>query len=220
MHSHIRILAIPLTSPCRTLFALTQSNLSTNADVVGYLAPIFAASSPNATALAEGLMATYPDDPRGGQPAGSPFDTGSNNNLYPQYKRLAAVSGDLVFNLPRRIFLRALSVGSGVTTWSYLATYLHGTSFLGTPHGSDLAFNMASDNSSIVNTIQGYYISFITQLDPNALQAQTGLIEWPRWELDDPVLLEIGKSENGYLSDTYRNATYQYMLEHGPEFRT
>ena len=48
-------------------------------------------------------MALYPSDPA----QGSPFDTGVDNALSPQYKRLAALQGDLAFQAPRRFFLRA-----------------------------------------------------------------------------------------------------------------
>ena len=36
---------------------------------------------------------------------GSPFHTGYMNALTPQYKRVAAIQGDLVFQAPRRFFL-------------------------------------------------------------------------------------------------------------------
>ena len=37
---------------------------------------------------------------------GSPFGTGKFNALTPQFKRLAAFQGDLVFQAPRRWFLQ------------------------------------------------------------------------------------------------------------------
>ena len=40
---------------------------------------------------------------------GSPFGTGGLNVLTPEFKRLAAFDGDLVFHAPRRLFLNQLS---------------------------------------------------------------------------------------------------------------
>lgn len=40
---------------------------------------------------------------------GSPFDTGSANAITPQFKRIAAFTGDLIFQGPRRFFLGAIS---------------------------------------------------------------------------------------------------------------
>ena len=59
------------------------------------------------------LLQLYPDDIR----AGSPFNTGIFNALTPQYKRLAAIQGDLVFTAPRRFFLEQRS--SKQPTWSF-----------------------------------------------------------------------------------------------------
>ncbi|PBP25458.1 lipase 4 [Diplocarpon rosae] len=82
-----------------TLFALAPANLSSTADLIGYLAAEF---FPDATpAQVAALVATYPADPA----AGSPFGTGDRYRLYPQYKRLAALLGDLTFTLTRRLLL-------------------------------------------------------------------------------------------------------------------
>lgn len=61
----------------------------------------------------EQLFAAYPSE----LSEGSPFDTGSANNLTSQYKRLAAFQGDLVFQAPRRFFLQQRSASQ--STWSY-----------------------------------------------------------------------------------------------------
>jgi acetylcholinesterase len=47
----------------------------------------------------------YPSDPA----AGSPFDTGDANAVTPEFKRLAAFQGDLVFQAPRRFFINERS---------------------------------------------------------------------------------------------------------------
>ena len=49
----------------------------------------------------ESILDLYPADIT----QGSPFDTGILNALTPQFKRMAAMQGDLVFQAPRRFFL-------------------------------------------------------------------------------------------------------------------
>jgi len=48
---------------------------------------------------------------------GSPYGTGGANQVTPQWKRLSSIQGDLVFQAPRRMFLKSLSPGQN--TWSY-----------------------------------------------------------------------------------------------------
>jgi len=48
---------------------------------------------------------------------GSPYGTGKANQLTPQWKRLSSIQGDLVFQCPRRMFLKSLSPRQD--TWSY-----------------------------------------------------------------------------------------------------
>jgi carboxylesterase type B len=78
------------------------------------------------------LVATYPDDASDG----SPFRTLILNEWYPQYKRIAAILGDLTFTLTRRAFLN--TVATAVPSWSYLASYDYGTPVLGSFHAGDI----------------------------------------------------------------------------------
>ena len=54
------------------------------------------------TSLLDDILTGYPEDPS----LGSPFDTGSNNTLTPENKRIAAILGDLLFQAPRRFLLQ------------------------------------------------------------------------------------------------------------------
>lgn len=51
------------------------------------------------------LLTLYPSDPA----AGSPFGTGDNNTFTPEYKRIAALQGDWIFQVPRRNLLEIYS---------------------------------------------------------------------------------------------------------------
>lgn len=69
---------------------------------------------PNAsTSELDQLLELYPQDVT----QGSPFDTGHQNALTPQYKRLASIQGDLLLIAPRRFFLQERS--GKQPTWSY-----------------------------------------------------------------------------------------------------
>ena len=63
------------------------------------------------------LLTLYPSDIT----QGSPFGTSTNNAVTPQFKRLAALQGDLLFQAPRRFFLQQRS--GRQNAWSYCRSY-------------------------------------------------------------------------------------------------
>lgn len=63
------------------------------------------------------ILSLYPEDPT----IGSPYFTDSNLfGLTPSYKRAASLIGDLLFEAPRRHFLRETPKDFGVPSWSYM----------------------------------------------------------------------------------------------------
>jgi len=194
-----------------TLFSLTQSNISTTAELVTYLQSYF--PDPTGQALVPGLVATYPDDPS----AGSPFRTGVLNNVYPQFKRLAAILGDITFTLARRSYLETVS--STVPAWSYLDTHLYGTPILGTFHATDLLslyFGVPAPSPRI--TIQTYYTSFAYYLDPNKISG-VSQIQWPQYTSVGGNLLDVGLLSNTLTPDTFRQASYEYLRQYSDQLR-
>ncbi|KAG9948611.1 lipase 3 precursor, partial [Aureobasidium melanogenum] len=186
-----------------TLFSLVQNNITTDAQVIDYVAAAYPDTPKSVMAT---LVATYPNDPS----AGSPFRTGLLNNIYPQYKRLAAILGDLVFNLRRRQVLYAVS--STMPSWSYLDSHLYGTAVLGTFHASDVLSSFDSVGGiTTQKTYLDYYTSFINFLDPNALGSAAPLIEWPRYNTTTPTLLNLQAVGNTLLPDTYRSASFNAL---------
>ena len=116
-----------------TLFALLTSNISTIDDVVEYLDYFYFYNL--STDLTREFVSFYDDD----ETNGAPFGTGDQNRIYPQFKRVAAILGDLVFTLTRRAALQHLEkITPDLPTWSYLSSYDKGTPILGTTHASDL----------------------------------------------------------------------------------
>ncbi|KAI0298097.1 carotenoid ester lipase precursor [Multifurca ochricompacta] len=147
---------------------------------------------PNATdEEIDRLLTLYPEDVT----QGSPYDTGLLNAITPQYKRTAALFGDLVFQAPRRFFLQQRSETQD--TWSFLSKRLKALPVLGSVHGSDLL------NSYGLGELTDYLIRFATNLDPNG-----GLSpQWPRYTTASPQLLtflDIPVPSTTITQDTYR----------------
>ncbi|KAI1352782.1 sterol esterase [Xylaria sp. FL0043] len=188
-----------------TLFSLFQSNMTTEADLIDYLYEVFFQDATR-DQVAD-LVATYSP----ALSAGSPFRTGILNSPYPQFKRLAAILGDLVFTLTRRLFLEITSeVNPDVPSWSYLASYDYGTPILGTFHGSDILqvfYGILPNYAS--NAIQSYYISFLYTMDPNN-GTPAGIAEWPQWK-DAKELMNFYNTYSTLLKDDFRSASAQWL---------
>ncbi|KAF2278858.1 alpha/beta-hydrolase [Westerdykella ornata] len=192
-----------------TLFALFQSNITTKSELGTYLKKYFFPATDRA--IVDGLIDTYQtitDD-------GSPFRTSLLNNWYPQFKRLAAILGDAVFILSRRLFLEtATAVNPDVPSWSYLATYDYGTPILGTFHGSDLLqvfYGVLPNNAA--KSIRGYYFNFIYNLDPNG----NGLMTWPKWK-DGRKLIRFDDDRNSLVGDDFRSDSFEFVKKYLKSF--
>lgn len=191
-----------------TLFSLTQSNISTTEQLIDYLTPIFPLASRDQVA---GLVNAYPDDTS----AGSPFNTFILNNIYPQFKRLAALLGDISFTMQRRSYLE--TVASQAPAWSYNANYLSLTPVLGTFHASDVLATFFSFPPVLTTpSILTYYISFINHLDPNKIP---NIKIWPRYDLESKQLLQFGAVGYGVIEDTFRDESYRYFKDNQDIFR-
>ncbi|KAK4101331.1 alpha/beta-hydrolase [Parathielavia hyrcaniae] len=202
-----------------TLFALFASNITTSAKLVSYLGDIFFHGATKAQL--EGLVQTY--SPWAWD--GSPFGSGLLNEVYPGFKRLAALLGDIVFTLTRRIFLEtATAVNPDVPAWSYLASYNRGTPILGTFHGSDIlqVFYGLLPNYA-ARSIQGYYANFVYNLDPNnasgGTSAKSKIAEtWPSWTAKERRMVRFFANWNEYLVDDFRSEAAEYIAAHVDAF--
>lgn len=194
-----------------TLFALFQSNITTTKQVVDYLAKYYFFGATRDQL--EELVATYPDVTTDG----SPFRTGIFNNWYPQFKRLAALLGDLTFTLTRRAYLKYVTeLHPSLPCWSYLSSYDYGTPIMGTFHGSDILqvfYGILPNYAS--RAFHTYYFSFVYDLDPNSRRGS--LMEWPRWN-DDQQLMQVFNNRGALLADDFRNDTYNFILENVDSF--
>lgn len=187
-----------------TIFSLLQDNITNTAELVEYLQTYFFTHA--TTAEVEALVATYPDN----LGDGSPFGTSILNELYPEFKRLAAILGDLSFTLTRRLFLSThTSLNPTVPAWSYLSSYDYGTPIIGTFHASDLLqvfYGILPNYAS--RSIRSYYFSFVHNLDPNT---GSNYRNWPRWSVSQQ-LLQTYATYSQLISDNFRAASYEWIV--------
>ncbi|KAI1260888.1 alpha/beta-hydrolase [Xylariaceae sp. FL1019] len=199
-----------------TFLSLTQNNLTTTEDLYTFLHEIVYQNM--TLAQIQDFVATYP---YANGTAGSPFRTGSSNVAYPQFKRMAALLGDMTFTLARRAFLN-LASKHGLKAWSYLGTYGHEVPILGTFHTQDLPA-IFYRNDDVARSMQTRYIAFVNSLDPNEgrLKAPLGYqTEWPEWDKCGVKMLEFGGNGTGILRDDFRGEAYEFIVSHLDALRT
>ncbi|KAH9060191.1 carotenoid ester lipase precursor [Lactarius vividus] len=177
---------------------VAKTNVTTEAELRTYLLEFF---FPNATdAQMDRLLMLYPQDVT----QGSPYDTGTQNAFTPEFKRIASLLGDFVFQAPRRIFLDNSSEKQN--TWSYLSKRLKSLPILGSAHASDI-LNLYGGGD-----LTDYLIHFATNLDPNGCGLGP---QWPRYTTSSRQLMTLvdGQATRIITSDTYRVEAMKYLTK-------
>lgn len=196
-----------------TVWALFQSNITTEEQLVDYLNNFY---FPNGSRdVLEQFVSLYADISENG----APFRTGERWNIYPEFKRLAAIVGDHEFSLTRRIFLETTeSLSPEIPAWSYMSSYDHGTPVLGTFHGSDLLqvfFGIKPNYAS--DAFHAYYISFVNSLDPNEGNEGT-YSHWPQWD-ESHQLLNMYADHSEFIFDDFRSEAAAFLKNNIQNFR-
>ncbi|ETW82193.1 Esterase/lipase/thioesterase [Heterobasidion irregulare TC 32-1] len=188
-----------------TLFTLALTNLTTNNQTRNYLRSNYLPSASDAQV--DQVLKLYPEDPI----VGSPFDTGIANAVTPQYKRLAAFQGDLVFQAPRRFLLEQRS--GKQNAWSFLFKRGKLTPVLGTYHSSDLSGIYDSVDG---NELKEYIIRFAVNFDPNGGKN----LKWPKYTPDSPQLMTLldGLIPLTLTNDTFRKEPMDFVTQLSLEF--
>lgn len=195
-----------------TVFSIFQANITTEDALVSYLNGVIFPGATREEIAA--LVNTYQYN---GGADGSPFGTGTMNQAYPQFKRLAAILGDVAFILMRRAFLNMLP--TSMTAWAFQASWERGTPILGSFHTSDLPHAFyGTDEAS--RAMQDRYIAFTTSLDPNnGLSAPAGYgTFWPKWQKSQQ-LLEFGPNSTRLVPDDFRATSFNYIQKNLETFR-
>ncbi|KAL9714100.1 hypothetical protein Ac2012v2_002409 [Leucoagaricus gongylophorus] len=183
-----------------TLFSLSTLNLTTEAQIADYIQNVFIPGVNN-DQISQ-LSALYPADIT----AGSPFDTGLLNAITPQFKRIAAVQGDGVFQAPRRLLLKNTSGKQNI--WIFLNKRFKEIPLLGSLHATDLL-----NSFFIGQELRDYVIRFTNKLDPNG----GGLFDfnWPKYTTNSPKQLIFldGLIPQVIGEDTYRQEQMNFLTE-------
>ncbi|KAJ7457149.1 carotenoid ester lipase precursor [Mycena galericulata] len=200
-----------------TLFSFATSNVTTDIGFQEFIENI--ALGPKGTpAQVSKVLALYPQDPV----QGSPFGTGTANQLTPEFKRTAAFETDFRWVAPRRAFLQKAS--STQNTWSWLSKRGKSTPYLGAYHTSDMPLFFPPNSSALTETVAvDALINFLNTLDPNVSAAPLNLrkqpsIFWPKWQepsvngssslltFSDPLVVNI-------TADDFRAGPVQYLSD-------
>jgi len=201
-----------------TLFSLFQSNVTTTSRLENYLSSLFLHNASKQQVA--GLVDQY--SPLAS--AGAPHRTGILNQVYPGFKRIASLLGDLVFMAPRRLFLEiAQEVNPDVPAWSYLGSYNYGTPILGTFHGSDILqvfYGILPNYAS--KAFHSFYFNFLYNLDPNDYSGGTNsnskvFLNWPMY-YKNKILFQFFNNRGGYTVDDHRKGASDYIKEHVDSF--
>ncbi|OBZ70762.1 Lipase 2 [Grifola frondosa] len=165
---------------------------------------------PDLTIAADILLKLYPDNPA----LGSPFGTGNDTfGLSSEFKRSAAIAGDLFFHALRRAWTQAASK-VGVKTYAYLFTDPQavpaGEPFLGVTHATELfyvygaptVFGPAPANVLSL-AMMDYWISFAVNLDPNDGYGSPRPT-WQQYTPSNEVILQLTGQNSTVIPDDYR----------------
>ncbi|KAH9855289.1 carotenoid ester lipase precursor [Lenzites betulinus] len=177
-----------------TLFALASTNITTEAELAGYIKSNYFPDASNTT-IAQ-LLQLYPADPA----AGSPFGTGDEFAFTPEYKRIAAITGDLIFGGTRRFLLRERSGQQIARSYQSQRSKIPG---LGAAHSTELG------NIFGPGDMTDYLVRFVNTLDPNGGSE----IEWPVYTTESPQLLAFvdGDTPLKIIPDTFREEAIAFL---------
>ncbi|KAI0637477.1 carotenoid ester lipase precursor [Trametes polyzona] len=180
-----------------TFFSLSTLNVTSESDLRSYLKSNYLPQAVQSEL--DQLLKLYPGD----LTQGSPFNTGILNALSPQFKRLAAMQGDLVFQAPRRLLLD--NVSAKQPTWSFLSKRLKGLPTLGSAHGTDI-LNVYSGGD-----LADYLINFVNHLNPNGKT----VLSWPQYSTSSRQQLTFldGVVPLTITVDDYRTDAMQFITD-------
>jgi acetylcholinesterase len=195
-------------------------------------------SEPKAIEAANQLLSYYPSDPA----AGSPFGTGNETfGQPPQYKRLAAIKGDLDFIAAERFFQQIVSKTQPSWAGLFAQPLPPPLPQFGVSHGTDLAmyfpklYDPAGDIPSLdevdglAEQMQSSIIGLVVDLDPNSALYGVSVrifcyppprltppwlldVQWPTYDCKtDGAVLEWKVNSTGVIDDTYRKDALSFI---------
>ncbi|TFY61394.1 hypothetical protein EVJ58_g4533 [Rhodofomes roseus] len=184
-----------------TIFALTSLNVTTDDEFRQYIQVnyLFNLSDSDIDEVAQ----AYPADPS----LGSPFGTGSMYNITPQYKRMAALIGDVIFQAPRRFLLKHASKTQNAWAFRFKR---NDDPYTGVYHTADIP-EFFTDIDYIGTDALIYFAHYLNPNAPSNVASNVSYlsnITWPLWNssVDAPPLLTFVDPvpSVNITEDTYR----------------
>ncbi|KAF7874232.1 hypothetical protein EAF04_002904 [Stromatinia cepivora] len=150
---------------------------------------------------------------------GTVFSQNQTLSTTDDLETLLPITGDLSFTLSRRLFLEyAESIHPEIPKYSYLASYGYGTPKLGTYHGSDVPVVYGQNLGFPQASIQGYYLNFLQNGDPNVkgVWGSDGrgngneTLYWPLWN-KGKQLMNFQAEQNTLITDDFREEQFEVI---------
>ncbi|KDR78238.1 hypothetical protein GALMADRAFT_224614 [Galerina marginata CBS 339.88] len=195
----------------------TPQNINSTLEIEEFLiagiSPSLVSPSEQASVVQQ-ILELYPDIPA----LGSPFGTGNNTfGLSSQYKRLAAIFGDFIFQSSRRTFTENMAA-AGVKVFAYhfsdpdaiLPTVPAAPGSLGITHSSEIFYVFGSPLDptptavKLSNHMMDYWISFATSLNPNDDHLNEARPHWQQYTLKEKMVLELNGHNTVLMRDDFR----------------
>ncbi|KAJ7889615.1 esterase 1 [Mycena leptocephala] len=151
-----------------------------------------------------------------------PFNTGTDTfGFSSEYKRAAALLGDVLIQAPRRFWSQTASAG-GTTVYSYMFIdpQPQNPPFLGVAHLSELPYIYGGitgpDKVALSVMMQDYWISFATSLDPNDGKGSTR----PTWEEYgvDQRIIQLNSTGTTMIADDFRQDQMSFINDNAAVF--
>ncbi|GAA5958575.1 hypothetical protein JCM3765_006678 [Sporobolomyces pararoseus] len=141
--------------------------------------------------------------------------------LTTNYQRLSTFLGDILFQAPRRHFLRETPKDFGEPAWAYQFEEPRKGAFerLGVQHGADLPswFNHPEEDDEAMvqlsKDMASYLINFVTRLNPNG----PGLPRWPQYTMDR-LTLQLRRANVTVKGDDERLEAMGFLNINDPIF--
>ncbi|KAG6900621.1 hypothetical protein C0993_007294 [Termitomyces sp. T159_Od127] len=187
-----------------TVFVKPQT-ITTDADLLTFLENDYrnrnASFFQNAISI-QTLLNIYPDNPA----LGSPFSTGNTTFFGEQFKRGAAIYGDIHFQWARRNFLNAV-IAKGVDAWSYVFNQFTPTNvpWQGVFHTGEIPYvfmKFTPDDGALytlAKQVHAYWVSFAYNRNPNGSRNP----DWDQYRINKSNIVFVANMTS-MQPDTFR----------------
>ncbi|CDO68164.1 hypothetical protein BN946_scf184938.g16 [Trametes cinnabarina] len=178
-----------------TLFSLSSLNITTAREAASYIKTTYFPLAPETDITR--LLELYPSNPA----LGSPFGTGNAFAFTPEFKRLAAFQGDLIFQATRRLLLNQRSGKQDARSFLNERNKITG---LGATHTTELANVFGGGDMT------DFLVRFANHLDPNGGPEP----HWPAYNPASPQLIAFveGSTPLAVISDTFRQEANDFLM--------